>query len=125
MAAELAPGCTFTVDRGPDWLFLRPQLPPDGGNEVDLAESVWEMMQQHLVHRVVLELENLNLLRSWLIGQLINLHKRVTAQGGTLRICGLSDENQEVLRMCRLEERFPQYANRANAVMAWRPAKPR
>lgn len=125
MAAELASGCTFGVDRGPDWLFLRPNLPADGGGEMDLAEAVWETMQQHLVRRVVLELDHLRLLRSWLIGQLTNLHKRVTAQGGTLRISGLSDENQEVLRMCRLEDRFPQYANRANAVMGWRPMKPR
>lgn len=125
MAAEIAPGCTFTIDRGPDWLFLRPQLPRDAGAEVDLADSAWDMMQQHLVHRVVLELEDLNLLRSWLIGQLIHLHKRVTSQGGTMRISGLSDENQEVLRMCRLDDRFPQYPCRANAVMGWRPMKAR
>jgi anti-anti-sigma factor len=74
---------------------------------------------------VVVELEDLTLLRSWLIGQLINLHKRVTAQGGTMRIAGLSDDNQEVLRMCRLEDRFPQYPSRANAVMGWRPMKAR
>lgn len=126
MAVELAPGWMCAVDRGPDWLFVRPTLPKKGNTEeIDLADAVYDLMQQHFAHRVVIELYDLAMLRSWLVGQLVHLHKRVTANGGTMRLCGLSDSNQEVLRTCRLEDCFPQYADRAAAVMGCRPTKPR
>lgn len=125
MVVDLIPGWTLEVDRGPDWLFIRP-VPSAGkeGMEVELAEAIWERLQQHFCHRVVLEMDQIPLLRSWLIGQLVLLHKRVTSHDGLMRICGMSDGNQEVLHMVRLDERFPQYTDRGAAVMGHRP-KPR
>lgn len=125
MLVDLVPGWTLETDRGPDWLFIRP-VPPAGkeGVEVEFAEAIWERMQQHFCNRVVLEMEQIPLLRSWLIGQLVLLHKRVTSHEGLMRMSGMSDGNQEVLRMVRLDDRFPQYADRGAAVMGYRP-KPR
>jgi anti-anti-sigma regulatory factor len=125
MVVDLIPGWTLEVDRGPDWLFIRP-VPSPGkeGMEVELAEAIWERLQQHFCHRVVLEMDQVPLLRSWLIGQLVLLHKRVTSHDGLMRVCGMSDGNQEVLHMVRLDERFPQYTDRGAAVMGHRP-KPR
>lgn len=117
---------SLEIDRGPDWMFVRP-LPPRQGDtgEVPLAEEIWHKMEQSFCHRVVLELDAVLFLRSWLVGELVRLHKRVTSQGGMLRVCGLSAANQDVLRCCRLEENFPAYRNRTDAVMGHRPPQPR
>jgi hypothetical protein len=55
----------------------------------------------------------------------VRLHKRVTTQGGMVRLCGLSEASQDVLRISRLADRFPAYRNRTDAVMGYRPQQPR
>ena len=123
---ELAPGWHSDVDRGPDWLFIRLRhVDAHGDQEPPLAEGLWATIAQHFTYRVVLELDDVGVLYSQLVGQLAALHKRVHTHGGILRICGLSDENQNVLRACRLEGRFPQYRNREEAVRGYRPPQPR
>ena len=123
---ELAPGWTMEVERGPDWLFVRVHAPPDSAAEkTNLAEQLWSLLAQHFTYRVILELDDLPILRSFLIGQLVRLHKRIHTRGGLLRLCGLSDDNQRVLRASRLEPPFPHYRSRADAVMGHRPHQPR
>lgn len=110
-------GWISEVDRGPDWLFVRLRAPAARDADVTpLAEQTWDLMRQHFASRIVLELEELPLLRSSFIGELVLLHKRVHSQGGIMRLAGLSDANQSVLRMMRLDDRFPQYRNRHEAV---------
>ena len=126
MLLDLAPGWTMDLDRGPDWLFVRLRQPKHPTTlEVELAEPVWDALEQAFSYRLVLELEELQLMRSWTIGELVKLHKRITAHGGTMRLSGLSDANQSVLRMCRLDGCFPQYRDRHDAVMGHRPGQPR
>ena len=126
MMLELAPQWTMDIERGPDWLFIRLR-PPNGGDteEIPLAETIWEKLDQEFCHRVVLELDDIAFLRSWMIGELVRLHKRVTSQGGMVRLCGLTTTSNAVLRICRLENRFPAYRNRTEAVMGHRPQQPR
>ena len=126
MLVDLTPGWTLELDRGPDWLFIRP-VPQDDAlsAEVDLAEAIWERMEQQFLNRVVVEMDAVPLLRSWLIGQLVLLHKRIVSRGGLVRLAGMSDDNQRVLEMVHLDDRFPQYTDRGSAVMGQRPAKPR
>jgi hypothetical protein len=126
MVVDTMPGWTLETERGPDWLFIRP-IPPANvmqSGEVEFAEAIWERMDQQFCYRVVLEMDRIPLLRSWLIGQLVLLHKRVAAHDGLMRLAGMSDGNQDVLHMVRLADRFPQYVDRGAAVMGWRP-KPR
>jgi anti-anti-sigma factor len=126
MLTEVAHSWTFTVERGPDWLFVKLHGPDNGDAEgVPLAEMVWELMRQHLAHRVVLDLSDLRILRSYVIGQMVQLHKRIYNNNGLMRVCGLSDDNYSVLVACRLHERFPQYENCEGAVMGHRPKQPR
>jgi anti-anti-sigma factor len=126
MLLELAPEWTMELDRGPDWIFVRPR-PPHAGDtgEIPLAEMIWQKLEQSFCHRVVLELDDVKFLRSWMVGELVRLHKRVTMAGGMVRLCGLSKPNEEVLRICRLHDRLPIYANRTDAVMGHRPPQPR
>jgi len=117
------PRWTADVERGPDWLFLRVHAPARSSGDGDLADVVWQTMQQHFAKRVVLELNDLKLLHSRVIGQLVLLHKRICTSGGTMRVCGLSDANQAALRATRLDSQLPCYPNRTDAVMGSRPAK--
>jgi anti-anti-sigma factor len=122
MLAELSCDWTFDVTRGPDWLFIKLSGPANGDAEgMPLAETIWDMMQQHFARRLVLELSDVHILRSYVVGQLVQLHKRVYTSGGLMRLAGVSDDNYNVLVACRLHERFPRYATCGDAVMAHRP----
>jgi anti-anti-sigma factor len=122
----LAPGWQMEVERGPDWLFVRlDHLEEKFDDSPQLAEKIWDLMQQHFTNRVVLEMQALPILSSYLIGQLVLLHKRVTTHGGLMRLCGLSEETRDALRMMHLADRFPHYPDRTEAVRGHRPLQPR
>lgn len=123
MASTLAGG-TFDIERGPDWLFIRPTQPTEIG-QTNFADQVWSMIECHMVHRCVLELDEIKRLDSSLVGQLVNLKKRIHQIGGTLRLCGLDQSGQEVLRICRLGDQLHSFSSRADAVLGPRPTQPR
>lgn len=128
-------GWSLQVDRGPDWLFVRPSpegvsteggvSAEEGGDESSLADTIWSVIEQHFTYRVVVECDQFGRLTSAMIAQLLRLNRRVRSQGGTLRLCGLSDYNQETLRQCRVDGFFPQFTSRTQAVLGNRPLQPR
>jgi anti-anti-sigma factor len=119
-------GCDLELNRGPDWLFVRLQnFDPDGLENEVLAERIWSLLEKHLTYRVVLELDDVELLRSILIAQLVLLQRRVLKHRGVIRLSGLSPHNREVLETCRLEDRLPAYEDRVEAVMGTAPIHPR
>ncbi len=123
---ETARGWTVSVERGPDWLFIRLQIVPEMAEDFSsLAEQVWHIVEQHFTYRVVLELQGRPFLSSSLLGQLVLLHKRLHVHGGVLRLCGLSSDQQRAIAASRLEARFPAYQNREEAVWGHRPGQPR
>lgn len=123
---DLAAGWRMDVERGPEWLFVRLHAPHDsGGDASGLAESVWGLMQQHFCQRIVLEMQDVPFLFSSLIGQLVMLNKRVHASGGLLRVAGFTPAARDVLAIARLDTCFPEYANREEAMLGYRPMKPR
>ena len=118
---EIAPGWQADVDRGPDWLFVKFRNPgQDASPPATMAERFWELLQQHGVYRLILEMDQIEVLYSFLIGQLVLLHKRISVQGGLMRLCGLSPHNRQVLELCRLDDRFYPYRNREEAVLGHR-----
>ena len=122
---ELASGWQMHVDYSPDWLFFRIENLGSEDIKSPLSESLWSMAEKHQIKRLVCELAENVWMNSLLIGQLVVLHKRAHLEGGTLRLCGLSDDNHSVLRVMGLGERLPNYATREDAVMGYRPRKPR
>lgn len=123
---DTARSWNISVDRGPDWLFIRLEPAPAAPLDYScLAEQVWQVVQQHFIYRVVLELDGIDIFPSSLIGQLVLLHKRLHAQGGVLRLCGLSQDQEQAIHCSRLGARFPAYSNREQAVWGHRPAQPR
>jgi anti-anti-sigma factor len=119
---QVAPGWQWDVNRESDWLLVK--LKPadqDPATTAMLAEALWELLRQHVTYRLVLELDQLAVLYTALIGQLVLLHKRLSVNGGVLRLCGLSPHNQDVLHLCRLDDRFPPYGTREDAVLGRQP----
>lgn len=115
---QVSSGWKLDVERGPDWLFVRLKSPPDGNAEGEpLAEQLWSLLEQHFMHRLVVELDAVPALRSYLIGQLAVLYKRIRQRGGMLRICGLNESQRQALHTTRLDERVPCYKNRTEALM--------
>ena len=120
-----APGCELDIERGPGWLLVRVAKLDDAESETpQFAERVWRLLQQHFTYRLVLELDQVRLLTSRLIGQLVQLQRRIEEHSGVMRVCGLSLQNREVLHTCRLDDRLTPYQDRQAAVMG-RPRQPR
>lgn len=123
---EVASGWNLAVDRGPDCLFVTLLEPAvDALEAPPLADTVWRLMEEHLTHRLVLEMQHVPMLSSYLIGQLVLLNRRLQAQGLLLRLCGLSPAAKESLITLHLDSRFPSYQDRTEAVMGGRPLQPR
>ena len=111
------------VDRGPDWLFVRMHSQLDHMD--DVADRLWELMNKHFIHRMVLEMDEVLYFPSLLIGQLVMLQKRVMQDGGALRLCGLTPDCADALHICRLDQALPHFETRADAVRGFSNAKPR
>ena len=117
MLASIA-GCELDVERGPDWLWVSVRnLGVDPAVAPSLADELWVLAQKHFIYRIVLELDQVKVLNSHLIGQLIQLYRRVREHDGVLRLCGLSPYNRRVLHTCALEDRFPSYDTLEDAVL--------
>ncbi len=121
----IAPGCEFDVQRGPDWIIVRiKSFDPAEPDSPLLMERIWSLLEQHFTYRVVLELDQVPLLSSALVEQLLLLYRRIQEHDGVLRLCGLSPYNRRVLHACRLDESLPPYRDRHEAVMGC-PRQPR
>ena len=118
MSHELVDGWEVELDRGPDWLFVR-IIPPTTTSTIapQLANALWELMDNQFTYRMVLELDGVLVLNSHLLGELLRLNRQVESQAGMLRICGLNQGNHDVLRLSRLQSQFACYPTRGAAVM--------
>jgi hypothetical protein len=118
MTVPIADGWQFDVEEGPEWLFLcLRRSGHDAAPEPPVATRAWEIAQQSRRTRIVFELCENVMLSSFLVGQLILLHKRAQIAGATFRIQGFSTHNYTTLQMLRVADRFPNYAGRENAVL--------
>jgi anti-anti-sigma factor len=124
--AELAQGWMCDVERGPAWLFVRLTPPPDGADAVELADMLWSLIERHFTYRLVLECHDVARFDSTFVAQLLVLERRLHEHDGRLRLCGMSELNQQVLARCRLSGRFPCFRDRTHAVLGdQRPSQPR
>jgi anti-anti-sigma factor len=115
---SVAPGCELDVERGPDWLLVRVRnLGQIDSGSPPLSDCLWRLLEQYFIYRLVLELDEVEVLDSALIEQLIQLYQRIKEHDGVLRLCGLSARNRRVLHTCRLDERLLPYEDRVEAVM--------
>src|SRR5262245_33284977 len=95
---SFARGWDLDVERGPDWLFVHPHCAsPDVAGTASLGEHLWALLEQNFSHRLVLELSDIGQLTSQLVSQLLWLEKRIHGRDGMLRLCGLSEDNLDVV----------------------------
>ena len=121
MSVMLVDGWEMELDRGPDWLFVRLVPPANLAVAPNLAQRLWEVMENQFTYRMLLELDGVQILNSHLLGELLQLSKRVESRGGMLRICGLNGGNHDTLRVSRLNTLFACYRDRGAAVMGQIP----
>jgi anti-anti-sigma regulatory factor len=79
-------------------------------------------MQQHLTRRVVLELDDIEVIEDRLLEQIIELNHLVRSHGGMLRLSGMSAQNRDALRDTRLDSQLPHYETRTHAIMTFHGA---
>jgi len=108
------------VNRGPGWLFVRLDSAADTGDGPQLSDELWDVADRHFTYRVVLEMDDVAILNSWFIGQLISLGRRLHQRQGKLRLCGLSDGCRQALAATRLENHLISFDSREEAVLGGR-----
>lgn len=115
---ELKDGWELHLDASPDWLFFHVVAPSHRAmGEPPIAEAVARETTTSGIKRVVMDFSGNVMLFSYLVGQIVVLHKRLLLEGGAFRVCGLSHENADVLRVLHLNDRLPNYRDRGAAVM--------
>ena len=120
---EVAEGWSLTVDEGPEWLFFRlSRSESHYAAEPPLSAVVWDQAKSRGRKRLVFELDHGTLLTSYLVGQLVLLHKRAEIEKGVFRVCDLPDHAYETLSLMRMADRFPNYRNREDAVLGHLPS---
>ena len=115
------------VERGPNWLFVKVNGPDVGVSDCPpLADELESMLEEHFINRLVLEIDTVNIPRSYLAGQLELLGRWVCDHDGVMRLCGLSASWIRTLRRCGLGDQFWIYRDRREAVLGdYRPGQPR
>ena len=122
----LAAKRNLEVERGPDGLWVRIVGPANGTfDSMSLGDSLWSLLEQHFVYRLVLDFQEIDLSDRCLVDQLTDLYERISQHDGMLRLCGLSPGDREALDKCELKGRIPCYRDREEAVMGGCPIKPR
>jgi hypothetical protein len=124
---ELSPGWELTIKRGPDLLIVRVRCSNEETSaDPGLADRVWAVMQQHFTNRLVLDLEEIEMLNGDLPGELLRLAGWISDLHGVIRVCGVSEKNEEAFRESLPGKCFPLYRTTADAVFcSWRPTQPR
>jgi anti-anti-sigma regulatory factor len=122
MVTDVGTDWQLSVDESSEWLFFHLQRLGQGFTpEPPLAATVWKIVEERGRRRLVFELHEGTLLTSFLVGQLVLLHKRAVMAQGTFRLCGFSEQNHLTLRLMGLAERFPNFRSREDAVMGHLP----
>ena len=115
------------LERGPTCLLVKIKRPDaDGTNDSSLAERLWLLLQRHLTYRLVLELDDIDLVDSGFFAELVSLNGRISERRGMFRLCGLPPRIRAALLLSGLGDRLPVYPSREEAIFGLRrPNRPR
>jgi anti-anti-sigma regulatory factor len=107
-------GWSIDPDVERDWLYVRAsRIPGQESDDTLFADAVASLAAQRGNYRLIVEFDNALMLTSLIAGQLVVLHKRVHLKGGSLRLCGMSNFNRDVLRLMGVLDRFHLFSDRA------------
>lgn len=106
------------VERGPDCLIVKLHAATSSFEDGQpLADTIWAILERHFVYRVILELDQVDVLCDQLLGELIALSHRLRSRGGMLRLCGMSSQSRRKLQEACDDGRLPTYLTRREAVV--------
>ncbi len=115
-SVPLAHDWSATLSQDGPWLVARLHPGPRPfGDVIGVALPMWEEMERRWATLLVIEMDEVEFLSSSLMGELVRLYKRIAQRDGAMRLCGLRPECAEALRVCRLDEVLPTYANHHDA----------
>jgi anti-anti-sigma regulatory factor len=122
-----ASGWELEVERGPDWLIVQVVGPcTRSGESISLEEALWSLLEQHFTHRLVVEMDRIEVLDEELIDQLTALHDRICDRGGLMRLCGVKPDHRRLLARRDVDDRLLVYGDREHAVLGGSiPHRPR
>jgi anti-sigma B factor antagonist len=117
VVTHLVDGLKLTVDRGPNWLFVKLRPRRNSTDELSqIADELWSIASRHFIYRLVLELEELKSLPPGLMEQLTLLQDKLAECDGALRICGLSAKCAQALCDAGLDAALPNHPTRDAAI---------
>jgi len=98
--------------------FLRAQLDENGLEE--WVKDIGQLMDEDHCNKMVLTLgpEDPLCLYSVFLAKLVNLQRRLAANGGTLALAGLSNNTQHIFQVTGLDKFFAFYPDTDKAVVA-------
>lgn len=108
-----------------EWLCVR--LGWQDEAEIDVLMSrLWTVLRERDAYRLVLDLDQVKMLSSQVIGHLIRLEQQIVLQGGLLRLSGLSPEQLDALELflSRLGRSFRCFPNREAALRGLERPRP-
>lgn len=118
MVTHALEGFKLSVDRGPNWLFIRLRPKRHFAEDIaQIADELWSIASRHFIYRLVLELDELHQMPVSLVDQLVILQDRLVQSDGSLRICGLSADCAQMLCDRELDAALPNYPTRQEAVL--------
>ena len=89
-----------------------------GGNAVALHRSIRSLVLEKKT-QIILNLAGVTFIDSCGLGELVASQVSVENKGGEIKLIGLTDQLQELLRATRLLSVFDTYANEAEAIQSF------
>lgn len=117
---DIARGWGTECEHLTEWLVIRLFTHGDEREaEPPLAEGLFGIAEAADRFRVIIEPDGNVAFRSYFVGQLITLHKRLHRKGGALRLAGVTAANYDVIRLMRLTDQLPAFPNRDAALQRY------
>lgn len=118
MVTHALEGFKLTVDRGPNWLFVKLRPKRRFADDIaHIADELWSIATRHFTYRLVLELEELREIPPAMVDQLVILQERLAHCDGSLRICGRSVGPLPNICEGDFDTALPVYGSRQEAVL--------
>jgi anti-sigma B factor antagonist len=85
-------------------------------------QMIQGLLTQGLMH-IVLNLTGLEYLDSSGIGELVRNYMSVVKKGGAMKVVGLGPKVEEILKVTRLYQVFPEFPDEASALQSFSPVR--
>ena len=114
----------FDVERDGNVLLLIPKVDLRESNYQEIeagAQGILDLVSAPEVKGVVLDFHRTDYYGSTALGFILRLWKRLSSRGGRLAFCNVSEREQEILEVTRLDTLWPVCPSREDALKAVRP----